>query len=42
MFKLQGLGGFVLLVVVLVSLWAGLVTTAVNNQADNATNYIEK
>ncbi|MDX2469152.1 MAG: DUF4006 family protein [SAR324 cluster bacterium] len=42
MFKLQGLGGFLLLVVVLVSLWAGIVTTAVDAQSDNATNYITK
>lgn len=38
MFKLHGLGGFVILVAVLVGLWIGLGRTAMQVQKENATN----
>ncbi|MGK0288938.1 MAG: hypothetical protein ACI86H_000359 [bacterium] len=39
MFRLNGLTGFLLLVVVLLSIWGALVFTAWNVQTDNVTNY---
>lgn len=39
MFGLQGLGAFLILVVVLVSIWIALAFEAVQIQRENATNY---
>ena len=41
MFKLNGLGGFLILVLVLVAVWFGLVGAAVTTQKQNAVNYIQ-
>ncbi|MDT8445766.1 MAG: DUF4006 family protein [bacterium] len=41
MFKLNGLGGFLILVLALVAIWAGLMTFSLQTQAHNATNYYQ-